>query len=227
MITTVEIEQMLCEDGYETLSSVPLPLDKSIDSLANVLKGSKNIDELESHQIYLNHGSGSGGHAENVLVMASKQLFGQEIGFNDLKVKTLKNSDFKEIALENSNGDVLLRFAIANGFRNIQNLVQKLKRKKCSYDLVEVMACPSGCLNGGAQCKPLEQQDVSLKTFIKDMEKLYSQDMNNKCMPTNNPGVKVIYDDWLGGDNTEKSVHHLYTEYHEVEKMTNSLAIKW
>lgn len=49
----------------------------------------------------------------------------------------------KEATLE-VDGVVVLRFAIANGFRNIQNLVQKLKSKRCSYDYVEVMACPSG-----------------------------------------------------------------------------------
>lgn len=41
-------------------------------------------------------------------------------------------------------GQVLLRFAMAYGFRNIQNLVQKLKRGRCPYHYVEVMACPSG-----------------------------------------------------------------------------------
>jgi iron only hydrogenase large subunit-like protein len=42
-------------------------------------------------------------------------------------------------------GNVVLRFALAYGFNNIQNLIQKLKRKKqCVYDYVEVMACPSG-----------------------------------------------------------------------------------
>ena len=37
-----------------------------------------------------------------------------------------------------------LRFAAAYGFRNIQNLVQKLKRGRCKYHFVEIMACPSG-----------------------------------------------------------------------------------
>lgn len=41
-------------------------------------------------------------------------------------------------------GEVLLRFAAVYGFRNIQNLVQKLKRGKSPYHFVEVMACPSG-----------------------------------------------------------------------------------
>jgi len=38
----------------------------------------------------------------------------------------------------------VLKFAAAYGFRNIQNLVQKMKRGKCPYHFVEVMACPSG-----------------------------------------------------------------------------------
>lgn len=41
-------------------------------------------------------------------------------------------------------GKVLLCFASTYGFRNIQNLVQKLKRGKSPYHFVEVMACPSG-----------------------------------------------------------------------------------
>lgn len=56
---------------------------------------------------------------------------------------SLRNKDFQEVTLERD-GVVLLQFALAYGFRNIQNLVQKLKRGKCPYHYVEVMACPSG-----------------------------------------------------------------------------------
>lgn len=38
----------------------------------------------------------------------------------------------------------MLRFAAVYGFRNIQTLVRKIKMKRCEYDYVEVMACPSG-----------------------------------------------------------------------------------
>lgn len=54
-----------------------------------------------------------------------------------------RNKDFQEVTLE-KDGQVLLCFASTYGFRNIQNLVQKLKRGKSPYDFVEVMACPSG-----------------------------------------------------------------------------------
>lgn len=54
-----------------------------------------------------------------------------------------RNNDFREVTLE-VDGETVLRFALAYGFRNIQNLVQKLKRGKSPYHYVEVMACPSG-----------------------------------------------------------------------------------
>jgi len=59
----------------------------------------------------------------------------------------------KECVLEH-NGKVVLRFAAAYGFRNIQNIIRNIKRGKCEYDYVEIMACPGGCLNGGGQIKP-------------------------------------------------------------------------
>lgn len=52
------------------------------------------------------------------------------------------------------NGQVVLRFAYAYGFRNIQSILAKARRGKCPYHFVEVMACPSGCVNGGGQIKP-------------------------------------------------------------------------
>ena len=86
----------------------------------------------------------------------ARSEFGEEL--DNLTYKTLKNSDFREVTLERE-GKVLLKFAIANGFRNIQNLVQKLKRKRCDYDFVEILACPSGCLNGGAHLRPEEVRE--------------------------------------------------------------------
>ena len=98
-----------------------------------------------------------------------------------------------------------------------------MKRKRCRYDFVEVMACPSGCLNGGAQCRPADAGS-NPKEVIAQLDEKY------KSLSKERPDeVKInsIYNDWLGGRATDKSDHFLYTDYHEVEKMTNSLAIKW
>ncbi|KAF4688042.1 hypothetical protein FOZ60_003209 [Perkinsus olseni] len=46
------------------------------------------------------------------------------------------------------------RVARAYGFRNVQNIVRRVKKRGFDYDFVEVMACPGGCGNGGAQVIP-------------------------------------------------------------------------
>lgn len=87
-------------------------------------------------------GSGSGGYAEHVYRFAAKELFGMEV--DQVHFTSVKNSDMREAILQDTEGRTLLKIAIANGFRNIQNVVQRMKRKKCLYDYIEVMACPSG-----------------------------------------------------------------------------------
>lgn len=205
VITTIEVEQMLSEDELDLAELKSSPLDSYFGN------GGQNIKT--------NHGSGSGGFTENLFVGVAKELFGEEV--KDLEYKTLKNADFQEINLE-LDGQVKLSFAIANGFRNIQNLVQKMKRKRCNYDFVEVMACPSGCLNGGAQ---LRIEEMNPKEIIPKLNEIHKK--LEKQWPHENGDVEKIYQNWLGNRNSDKADHMLYTEYHEVEKMTNSLAIKW
>lgn len=57
-----------------------------------------------------------------------------------------RNKDFQEVTLE-KDGETVLRFAAAYGFRNIQNMVLKLKKGKFLYHFVEVLACPGGNWN--------------------------------------------------------------------------------
>ena len=100
-----------------------------------------NCKSTSDVDMWSHAGSGSGGYADYIFNYAARNLF--QIEDAKLEYKNLRNPDFQEAILER-NGEVLLRFAIANGFRNIQNVVQKLKRGKSAYDYVEVMACPAG-----------------------------------------------------------------------------------
>ena len=49
--------------------------------------------------------------------------------------------------------------------------VRKMKRRNCEYDYVEVMACPSGCLNGGGQLKAGEGQ--SQQQLLDQLDAIY------------------------------------------------------
>lgn len=127
VITPVEIEQILEELAidFNDLGS------SKIDSLSGTEDSAWSIPS----------GSGSGGYAEHVLRYAAKELY--DVKLEEITFQAMKNSDIREAQLI-KDGHTVLNVAIINGFRNIQNLVQKMKRKKPTYDYVEIMACPSG-----------------------------------------------------------------------------------
>lgn len=202
----VEIEQML-QSTITHLSETPLG---SFDWPWKTPAPQRNIWAHES--------SGSGGYSDYIFKHALKEFFNEEI--NELNYNTIKNSDFREIIFER-NGKAL-RFAIANGFRNIQNIVQKLKRGKSVYHYVEVMACPSGCLNGGAQIRPRE--GVHSRELIMQIEEFY------KKLPKSDPenfDVQNLYQTFFDGHNSDKSIALLHTSYRMIEKNTTALNIKW
>ena len=100
-----------------------------------------------------------------------------------ISVSRGRNADVVEYSLTQGE-ETIIRMARFYGFRNIQNLVRRLKPAKISrlpggktgavrrppgktgpvetkdYAYVEVMACPGGCTNGGGQVKVTEVEEV-------------------------------------------------------------------
>ncbi|XP_034509073.1 cytosolic iron-sulfur assembly component 3-like, partial [Ailuropoda melanoleuca] len=201
-----EVFKLLEEEGVSLLELEPAPLD----SLCN----SASAQEPTSHR-----GGGSGGYLEHVFQHAARELFG--IHVDEVTYRPLRNKDFQEVTLEKE-GRILLHFAAAYGFRNIQNLVQKLRRGRCPYHYVEVMACPAGCLNGGGQ---LKAPDAPSKELLQHVEMLYG--MVRTEAPEDAPGVQELYECWLQGEGSERAGRLLHTGYHAVEKASSGLSIRW
>ena len=66
-----------------------------------------------------------------------------------------RNTDIAEIDLSSLVNYILkspLKLSKIYGFRIIQSIILKLKRNKCDVSFIEVMACPSGCINGKVIC---------------------------------------------------------------------------
>ncbi|XP_015599837.1 probable cytosolic Fe-S cluster assembly factor GL21135 isoform X2 [Cephus cinctus] len=210
VITSIEVEQMLSSQGT-SLGELEIGV---------IEKPFGSYTEQSDKYLLGHHGSGSGGYADFIFHYAAQHLF-QEPNAK-LEFRNLRNPDFQEAIFE-KDGKILLRFAIANGFRNIQNLVQKLKRGKSVYHYVEVMACPSGCLNGGAQIRP--QDGSQSRELAQRLEMKYHKLPKSKS--EENSAVTNLYKVWLGGEHTDKSIAYLQTQYHEIEKMNTALAIKW
>lgn len=209
VITSIEIEQMLGMQESDSLSSFT-PVE---------INWPWSESEPEEGSVWAHEFSGSGGYCDHIFKFAAKELFDENV--EQLEYKNLRNPDFREISLE-KDGKVLLKFAIANGFRNIQNLVQKLKRGKAQYHFVEIMACPSGCLNGGAQVRP--PNGTQVRELTSQLEELYKQ--LPKSIP-DNAETRAIYAKFFDGQHTDKAKMLLHTSYHAVEKMNTALNIKW
>ncbi|KAG5279931.1 hypothetical protein AALO_G00083120 [Alosa alosa] len=207
VITSGEVLKMLEEEGVSLNDVEAAPLDPMFNHVCG--------EEFLAHA-----GSGSGGYLHHIYTHAAKELFGEEV--KELTYRTLKNKDFQEITLE-KDGVVLLRFAATYGFRNIQNLVQKLKRAKSPYHFVEVMACPSGCLNGGGQLKP--QGEQSNKDLLQQVETLYQAERSTA--PDGDARVSQLYHTWLQTVGEERARQLLHTQYHAVEKASSGLTMKW
>ncbi|XP_078440472.1 ferredoxin hydrogenase [Wolffia australiana] len=165
---------------------------------------------------------GSGGYAETVFVHAAKELFGKEIS-SPVDFRVLRNADFQEAVLE-VDGEVALRFALCYGFRNLQNIVRKIKIGKCDYHFVEIMACPSGCLNGRGQLEPGPGQTV--RETIQSVQSAYVQDVAISD-PFKNPIVKGIYDEWLRFPGSETANKYMHTSYRAVVKSVASEIHSW
>jgi iron-only hydrogenase group A len=120
--------------------------------------------------------------------------------------------DFKAVrGLENvketmvSVAGAKLRIAVVNGIGNIEQVLEKLD----SYDYIEVMACPGGCIGGGGQ--PIPTTDEIRK---KRIAALYEIDKSKKIREAHrNMGVLKVLE-WLKKQGKlEHSV--LHTKYEE------------
>lgn len=217
VLTPVEIEEILVAEGV-TLDEFDR---RKLDALAET--GGQFDEPLTSH-----FGSVSGGYAENLLLAQVKETFGTSCDNieKDLEYSTLKNGDFIEINVRNksdqTNESKLAKFAIVNGFRNIQTIVQRLKRKALKYDYIEIMACPSGCINGGAQCRSSGDDDQT--STIESVKKLY------KAVPSIKTSIESDSNNELYEKlmlNEEQNLDKiLYTNFHSVPKMQN-LTVNW
>jgi len=132
----------------------------------------------------------SGAYLEYVFRKAARDLYGVDLRGKDLEYKTLTNADMREVELK-IEGEVKLKFLLAYGFRNVQNVTRALKREPNKWDFVEMMACPSGCANGGGQVPP-PQSYLNAK-LLKRVEEAYMEsEMESECKNLRSTALKSV-----------------------------------
>ena len=115
---------------------------------------------------------------------------------------------------------ITLNMAVASGMKNAKILLEQIKKGESQYHFIEIMGCPSGCVNGGGQpfvkeiFLPNEDDDI-VKTYVqKRAQVLYDLDKGKAVRRSHlNQDVQKLYADYLGEPGSHKSHHLLHTSY--------------
>jgi len=113
-------------------------------------------------------------------------------------------------------GEHNVHVGVANGLQNAKTLLDKVVQGKEKFHVIEVMACPGGCIGGGGQPYPPEDTKVLDPELLALRAKaLYTIDQGKKLRRSqDNPAVKEIYESFLGAPGSEKAHQLLHTHYH-------------
>ncbi len=132
VITTQELARMIRQAGlrFEDLRPDSLDLPLGYKTGAGIIFGA------------------SGGVSEAVLRFAVEKLSGMKL--DSLDFHEVRGEDGVRTALFHIEG-MDLRLAVVHGLRNAKELVRKIRAGEVQYDLIEVMACPGGCVGGAGQ----------------------------------------------------------------------------
>ena len=107
-----------------------------------------------------------------------------------------------------------VRVAIAHGLGNARALLEAIRNGEKSYEFVEIMACPGGCVTGGGQpiCHSKTYMDVDVKA--ERAKALYSEDARLSIRKSHeNPDVKKLYEEFLEKPGSHIAHELLHTHY--------------
>ncbi len=155
----------------------------------------------------------TGGVMESALRMAYEVLTGnppEKMEFNEVRaVEGLREAQLNI-------GSLTLNVAVANGLTNAKTVLNRIINNEKEYHLVEIMACPGGCIGGGGQPYPPKGYHfLDPELLAKRASALYKIDQSKKIRSSNhNPSIQKIYKEYLGTPGGERAHQLLHTHYH-------------
>ena len=105
-----------------------------------------------------------------------------------------------------------LKVCVVNTLGNARLVMEKLRNKELDYHVIEVMACPGGCIGGTGQ--PYHHGDIEV---IKARQRaIYSEDVGKRLRKSHdNPVIQRLYRDFLGEPGKGKAHELLHTKYRD------------
>jgi len=202
VITTRELAHMIKDAGinFKNLS------DSSFDSPLGVSSGAADIFGT------------TGGVMEAAIRTVYEIITGRELPFEQLHVKPLmglQQIKTAELTIENPineyaflNG-VKVKVAVTSGLKGAAILLDEIKEGKSPYHFIEVMGCPGGCISGGGQPRPVNDE-----IRLKRIQAIYREDEGKKLRKSHeNKDIQKLYKEFLGEPLGHLSHELLHTSY--------------
>ncbi len=112
-------------------------------------------------------------------------------------------------------GNIDINVGIAHGLGNARQLLEDIESNKSEYHIIEIMACPGGCIGGGGQPHHHGNSDI----LYARANALYREDSNKELRKSHqNPFIQTLYQEYLGKPLSHKSEMLLHTHYFNKSK---------
>ena len=112
-------------------------------------------------------------------------------------------------------GDLLMHVGVANGLTNAKTILDEVIRGEKQFHMIELMACPGGCIGGGGQPYPprgVKALDPAL--LAARSRALYTIDSAKTLRRSHeNPAIQQLYGEFLGEVFSPKARELLHTTY--------------
>lgn len=157
----------------------------------------------------------SGGVAEAAVRTAYE--FATNEPLNDVDIKSLRGTSnrCRDIELDLKGTKLVVR--VVSTLKEAEKSLQEIKEGKAQFQMLEVMACPGGCINGGGQPRSCDNSKIKEERA----QGLYKEDSELEYRKSHfNPSIRKLYNEYLEQPNSHKAHELLHTIYKD--KFTGS-----
>jgi len=191
-ITTRELARMIKADGIDFANLQ----DEEFDSPFGTGSGAGVIF------------GATGGVLEAALRTASHWLDEnfEVVNFNEVRgPEGVRRATYKIAGMD-------VNVAVASGLANARELLDAVKNGEEDFHMIEIMACPGGCINGGGQPNQSDTVRKYVDLIAARTKAIYLDDEGRPQRKSHdNPEIKTLYDEFLGVPGSDKAHDILHT----------------
>ena len=150
----------------------------------------------------------SGGVAEAAVRTAYEIATGKALDSVDIKELRGVHNRCRDVEFDINGSKIIVR--VVSTLKEAEKSIQEIKSGSAKFQMLEVMACPGGCVNGGGQPRSCDS------SFIKEKraEGLYKDDKELPLRKSHeNPEIQKLYSEFLEKPGSHKAHELLHTTY--------------